>query len=139
MLSYEIQKAIYAALKASTELTPLIVDVCDNVPLQGESQDDTKFPFVKIGDDSYIDSSTNCSTGFDGSLQIRAYTRSGGGSKQLKTIQKAIYNALNRANLTVDNAQFIGLTWTDNPTTFTEPDGLTQTGIMNFRILVDNL
>jgi hypothetical protein len=139
MLSYEIQKAIYAALKASTELTPLIVDVYDNVPLQGESQDDSKFPFVKIGDDSYIDSSTNCSTGFDGSLQIRAYTRSGGGSKQLKTIQKAIYNALNRANLTVDNAQFIGLTWTDNPTAFTEPDGLTQTGIMNFRILVDNL
>ena len=139
MLSVEVQAAIYAALKASVELTPLIVDVYDNVPLQGESQDDSKFPIVKIGDDSFVADDTNCTTGFDGSLQIRAYTRSGGGSKQLKTIQKAIYTTLNRANLVVDNAQFIGLTWTDNPATFTEPDGLTQTGIMNFRILVDNL
>ena len=139
MLSNEIQAAIYTALKASSELSALIVDVYDNVPLQGESQDDTKFPFVKIGDDSYVGDDTNCTTGFDGSLQIRAYTRSGGGSKQLKSIQKAIYNTLHRANLTVADALFIGLTWTDNPATFTEPDGKTQAGIMNFRILVDNV
>lgn len=138
MLSNEIQKAIYDALKASAELTPLIVDVYDNVPLQGESQDDSKFPFVVIGRDSYIDYSTNCTTGFDGNIEIRSYARSGGGYKQVKQIESAIYKALNRATLTVENAQFIGLTYTNTGSHFTEPDGLTQAAITNFRILVDN-
>ena len=138
MLSNEIQTAIYTELKASTELSALIVDVYDNNPLQGSAQDPAKFPFVVIGRDSYIDSSTNCSTGFDGNIEIRAHARSEAGFREVKQVESAIYKALNRATLAVDNALFIGLTYVNTPAYFVEPDGMTQTAITNFRILVDN-
>jgi hypothetical protein len=139
MLSIEIQEAIYAQLKASVELSAIIVDVYDNVPQVGSAADNDAFPYVVIGDDSFADDSTNTTTGYDGNIQIRSFARSGGGKKQLKTIESAIYKALNRSSLTIDNGFFIGLTYVNSSPPFQDPDGKTQTAITNFRILVDNL
>ncbi len=139
MLSNEIQTAIYTALKASVELSAIIVDVYDNVPQIGSAADNSEFPYVVIGEDSFVDDSTNTTTGFDGNIQIRSFSRSGGGKKQLKSIESAIYTALNRVDLVVSNGLFIALTYVNSPPYFQDPDGKTQTAITNFRILVDNL
>ena len=137
-LSNNIQTAIYTALKASAELSSLIIDVFDNVPLQGSAQDDSKFPFVVIGQDSFSNFSTNTTTGFDGSLQIKSYARSDGGFKEVKQVESAIYEALDRIQLPVSSGILTTIDY-DTSNYFIEPDGLTQTAITTFRILVDNV
>jgi len=119
----EIQKAIYSALDSA-----LSINVYDNVP------DNAAAPYVVIGDDTVAEFDTDGERGFEATVTIHTWSTYRGRS-QVKEIMSAVYNALHRADLTVQGYNLLGCDF-EFSETFLESDGVTRHGVQRFRILI---
>jgi hypothetical protein len=120
----DLQPVIYAALDAA-----LTQQVYDYVP-QGAA-----FPYVRIGNDTLVPFDTDEDFGDDITVMIHVYSQYRG-SKEVQSIQKLIYNALNRSTLTVTGFHVLGVDqiYCD---IIEEGDGLTRHGLQRFRVLME--
>lgn len=138
MTPFELQKAIFTRLKNYTDLTDLLAGdprfsgvpaVYDHVP------QDTPFPYVVVGDDISIDFDTDDTAGSDSEVSIHVWSQFRGRS-EVKKIQREIYNALHRHDLSVDGTVTTVTVEAQEARSFLEDDGLTRHGVMDFRVLL---
>lgn len=141
---YEIQKSIYAKLRADANLYILLARdvqdksksaIYDNVPEAVDSGSDNVFPYITIGDDTAIDWDTDNSQGKEATLTIHSWSRYRG-RKEVKEIQGAIYNALHLSNLIITGYHSV-LMVSEYSETLVDPDGLTRHGVQRFRLIVE--
>ena len=128
-----LQIAIYEKLVAELD-----VDVFDNVP------DRQVGDYVVIGDDTFIDWSTDCTSGFEATLTIHTWTvppkgqNSFRGSTRCKLIQGDIYDILQRADFEVQDYQNLGADFEYQDVTL-DGDGVSYHGVQRFRIFLDTI
>jgi hypothetical protein len=119
MSALDLQKAIYDTLNGQLSCV-----VLQNVP-QGQP-----FPYCTIGDDTVSDWSTDGENGYDCTITVHTWSRSGS-MAETKTIQSEIYDTMHRIRAL--NA----LIWFDYSDVLSDPDGLTYHGVMRFRLQFD--
>ena len=120
----ELQPVIFSAIDAA-----LTAQVYDYVP-QGSA-----YPYVRIGNDTLVPFDCDVDTGDDITVMIHVYSRYRG-SKEVQAIQKTIYDALHKKQLTVIGYNVLGvdLIYSD---IIEEGDGLTRHGLQRFRVLME--
>jgi len=119
----EVQKAIFSTLSAALSTT-----VYDNVP------DNAVAPYVVIGDDTFVQMDTDLIVGFEATITIHSWSKYRGRA-EVKTIMGNIYDALHRAEFTVQGYNLLGCDC-EYSETFLESDGVTRHGVQRFRILI---
>ena len=92
--SWELQKAVYAALTGDSALMAMITGVHDHVP-QGAA-----FPYVTIGQSTARDWRTVGHKGVELTLIIQAWSRKRG-HKEAKQVLAEVYRIIDDAKLTV--------------------------------------
>lgn len=141
---YEIQKSVYLALRASTNLSALLAKdvndktksaIYDNVPEAVDSGSDSVFPYVTIGDDTALEWDTDTSVGKEATLTIHSWSRYRG-RKEVKQIQGAIYDVLHLSNLIITGYYSV-LMRSEYSETLVDPDGLTRHGVQRFRLIME--
>jgi len=141
---YEIQKSVYLALRASTNLSALLAKdvndktksaIYDNVPEAVDAGNDSVFPYVTIGDDTALEWDTDTSVGKEATLTIHSWSRYRG-RKEVKQIQGAIYDVLHLSNLIITGYYSI-LMRSEYSETLVDPDGLTRHGVQRFRLIME--
>ena len=137
MINAALQSALYQKLNGTTALTGLIAGIYDIVPqeLSEENPPEDVFPYVVIGDDRISAWDTDTEFGFEAKITIHVWTRAGG-REQNQLIQKQIYLALHRQTLSVTGYNTISATFTESDL-FIDADGLSQHGVITFRLLAD--
>lgn len=131
---FALQQAIYVALRDDATLislapkesvSPSEAKVYDHVPAA-----DATFPYVVIGPGETSDFSAKGLDGQEHSIHVHVWSRYRG-SKQVKQIQSAILDVLDRATLTVAGHTLVLLRF-EFSTVFPDPDGLTVHGTQRF-------
>lgn len=123
--SWELQKAVYAALDGDATLGALITGVFDHVP------PDTAFPYVTVGEVTVADASTMGKDGQAHTITVHSWSR-GRGRKEVKDIMAEVYRVLHKANLALTGHDLAGMMF-EFASTLTDPDGLTYHGVQRFR------
>ena len=126
-----ILKAVISNLKNTSAVTNLVsTRIYSNVP-----QKET-FPYISIEVDS-ADYSTKTFTGMEHTVQVNIYSRNKS-PKQVGDIRKAVYDALNRneSGLTLDSGVLSHIHYDGIGSVFKDTDGVTWTGIIQFRAIV---
>lgn len=124
MIGPELQKAIF------TVLHPVAEGRIYDTPPAGAT-----FPYVTIGDEQDIDDGSACGAAWEAFADVHFWSRSSAGSKvELKQLMQQATPLLVAISVTgfrvvVANAQ--------NSRAFTDPDGLTQHGVLTVRYLID--
>lgn len=126
----ELQTALFARLNSQ-----LNVPVYDAVPQAVDAGDNSAFPYVTIGDDLSSEFDTDTSIGFDTDCTIHVWSRYRG-KREVKQIQKAIYDALHLHNLSVSGYHTVMVLF-ETADSFMDADGITRHGVMVFRIVTE--
>ena len=128
-MSFELvaQQAIYDALNGNVGAT-----VYDHVPQLPSGQPAANFPYVVIGNDTFLAWDTDDQLGADITITLHIWSRAKG-MEEAKTIAGAIYGVLHRADLLI-----AGYTTIDCLCEFSEfmndPDNLTRHGVVRYRL-----
>ncbi len=141
--SVAIEQAIYTKLRADVSLGALLANsildgdagkaVYDRAPQSNLSElASGVFPFVVIGDDTAAEFDDDDTEGQETTLTLHAWSRYAG-KKEVKQVLDAIYNALHDKPLTV-TGQIVIFIFFEFMETIADPDGLTQHGVIRFRI-----
>lgn len=128
--SFEVQKAVYSALTGHAALTNIVT----SSGIVDEVCQDLSMPYVVIGDDTVTDWSTFGENGFNVLITIHSWSKKKG-RKQIKEIQKACFDALNRQTLTVTGYQFVNCQFLSEQS-FLDSDGTTRHGVQQFEIFI---
>jgi hypothetical protein len=118
-----IQKAIYNRLDAAL-----------NVPVYDDVPDNALAPYIVIGDDTMIEYDADQVLGFESTVTIHTWSTYRGRS-EVKSLMGLIYDALHRAEFTIQGYNLIGCDC-EYSETFLESDGVTRHGVQRFRILI---
>lgn len=128
MNDFAIQAAIYSRLTTYAPLTGY--STYDHVP------QNATFPYNVIGEGTATQWDTDDSVGSDATVTIHTWSRYRG-RKEVKEIQKLIYDALHRYELPVAGSHTVTVEW-EYTDTMLDPDGLTRHGVIRFRIITEN-
>lgn len=128
----ELQTALFARLNSQ-----LSVPVYDAVPQAVDAGDNSAFPYVTIGDDSASEFDTDTSTGFDTDCTIHVWSRYRG-RREVKQIQKSIYDALHLHDLSVSGYHTVMVLF-ESADSFVDADGITRHGVSIFRIVTEEV
>ena len=124
---WDIQQKIFSTLD-----TGLSYNVYDNVPALPEGMPQDKFPYVVIGDDTFVPFDDDDQVGVEGTLTIHVWSRYKG-RKETKVIQGEIYTLLNRASLPITGYNIVDSLF-EFSETFVENDGEYRHGVQRFRL-----
>lgn len=100
-------------------------------------QKEPTYPYVIIGDDSFIPFDTDTTVGRDVIASIHIWDNYNG-KKRIKSVMGEIDALLNRANFNVTGYHLINCVF-DSSDQFLEPDGKTYHGVLTYRILLDEV
>lgn len=126
-----LQKAVFLRLSGDSALAALVGGVYDRVP------QDANFPYVSIDPLKGTDWSTKTTRGMEFEVQVNVWSREGG-KKQAATIMEQIFALLHDASFSVENNTLV-LSRLAHSTVNVEKDGWTYAGIMQFRMLLENI
>lgn len=112
----DIQLAIYNLLNGA-----ISCHVSQNIK---QSQ---TFPYVSVGDDTIADWSTDDKDGFDATITIHSWSRSGS-MAQIKGIMSEIYDTMHR------NSALNAMMFFEYGEVLQDPDGVTTHGVQRFRL-----
>lgn len=104
-----------------------------NRVFEGRSPREPTFPFVVIGQMDGQADDTKTSDGMDLRVDIHSFSRAHG-KQQLRQMMGTILDALDQKSLTLDGFDLVQLTF-ETSTSFSDPDGLTEHGVQQFRAL----
>lgn len=123
-----LQKAIFDALTVA--LAP--AKVLDHVP------EKTPKPYVTLGDiDTEEWGCKNAEDGTEHLINVECFADGDRGRKQVRVMQRAIYDALHHQPLTVADSNLVLIRF-DSSSAGRLSDGLTYQGISRFRALVES-
>lgn len=126
-----LQAAVVAALKAYAPLVALIgAKVYDRVPAG------TVAPYVTLTGWQELNDDTDCSDASEAYFDVQAYSDAVG-RPQVANIASAVKSALNKTTPAVTGWGECEILH-NNTLYFTEPDGLTQRAVVNFKALLDS-
>lgn len=138
-----LQQAIFNALTGDSALTALLATspfgspalpaIYDRGPQAEESEDESAFPYVVIGDDTAIEHETDETQGQESTITLHVWTRYRG-KREVKLIFDALYAVLHEAQLTISGQLFVYCLW-EFSETFEDQDGLTLHGVTRFRVV----
>lgn len=134
-MNWELQVALFNKLNVSS-INNLVDGVYDHVPQESDAGDDSKFPYITIGEARANEFDTDDKLGFDATVVIHVWSRQRG-RKQVKLIQDQVYEVLHRANLTIIGYHFLSMDQ-EFAESFVDNDGLTRHGVQQFRVLFEN-
>jgi Protein of unknown function (DUF3168) len=129
--SWELQKAVHAALSANPALTGLLGGsrVYDDVPRGVE------FPYVTLGESTVRDWSTGSEDGQEHVLSITVWSRATG-EREVNQIMAVIRDALHDVALTVAGHRLINLRQ-DFSDARRDADGETYRGLLRYRAVTE--
>jgi hypothetical protein len=104
------------------------------VPVYDDVPDNALAPYIVIGDDTMIEYDADQVLGFDSTVTIHTWSTYRGRS-EVKSLMGLIYDALHRAEFTIQGYNLIGCDC-EYSETFLESDGVTRHGVQRFRILI---
>lgn len=119
---------VFDTLNSASAVTSLVTGVFDHVP-QG-----TAYPYIEIGELIENEHNTDDTNGVVASITIHTWSRLQG-RKETNSILEAIYNALHRATLTKSGNNFLSIDFVSSRS-FTDADGRTRHGVIEFNIIV---
>lgn len=125
---YNVQKAIYEKLVASSTLMAAVNGVFDYVP------QDTAFPFVIISDARASNISNLAKNGIEHRVRINIFSREAG-KKQAADIMGIIEGVLHNNSISVSGQTFVAMKFIDSSIEL-ENDGWTYRGTMDLRIIL---
>lgn len=139
-----IQQAVFTMLRADSALGALLPTsmfagdagkaVYDRPPQPDLAElASTVFPFVVIGDDTAAEFDTDDADGQETTITLHAWSRYRG-KKEVKQVLDALYNALHGVALTI-TGQISVYCFFEFMESMLDPDGLTQHGVIRFRIV----
>ena len=125
-----ILEVVYSNLIGNSELMDLVNDaVFDHVP---QTQD---YPYVNIGELVETEDNTDDQEqGVQASITIHSYSRKQG-RKETGDIQEQINKSLHRADLIASGFNFVTIDHVQSQS-FTDADGRTRHGIVEFNIII---
>lgn len=125
--NWELQKAIYQALTASTELTTLLggPDIYDHVPQKAS------YPYITLGQTIERDWSTSSEEGSEHLVTLHVWSQNGG-RKVAQEILAVINAELNNSLLTVSDHHLINIQHEFSEVR-RDPDDETFHGICRYR------
>jgi hypothetical protein len=126
--SMTVQLSIKTALDA---YAPLTAPVYDDVPQK------SAYPYVVIGDDVFTDRSTDTGLGRRVAVVVHTWSEYRG-KKEIKEMQGAIEDALERAILTIQGYNFVTIDL-ESAETFVDSDGRRRHGVQTFSCLIEKL
>lgn len=134
-MSFELaaQQAIFTRLDGQIGAG---VTVYDDVPMLPSGQPLANFPYVVIGNDTFLSWDNDDRTGAEMTITLHIWSRAAG-MKEAKTIAGAIYDRLHRQTFTVADCQFIDCLC-EFSEFMTDPDGETRHGIVRYRLTVQS-
>ncbi len=127
-----LQRGIYSKLVGSSALMSKIKGVYADVPQALDSEDESNFPFVTIGQDTLTGWDTKTTEGTIALCQIDIWSRSRN-LLEVKEIGSEIVDALNDMSLTIPSASHV-LTKVESVTYTRDPDGKTKRGMLMARV-----
>lgn len=124
-----IIKEIFDALKGNPTLLAIVTKVSDHVPQE------VAYPYVVIGElvDTPFDNDDDQRMS-NASLTVHSYSREWG-RKETHDIQAEITNTLHRATLAASGFNFVSIDH-EQSQSFTDADGITRHGIVEFKIIM---
>jgi hypothetical protein len=125
---YNVQKAIYEKLVASSTLMAAVSGVFDHV------SQDTAFPFVIINDARAANISNLAKNGIEHRIRINIFSREAG-KKQAATIMGIIEEILHNSGLSVSGQSLVSMEFIDSSIEL-ENDGWTYRGTMDLRVII---
>jgi len=136
-MSEQVQTAIavIAALKADATLTALLTTyaaspaVFTHVP-----QDLESYPYVVLFDSGMTSENNDAYLGFEGVFNLHSWTDQRD-MAVIGNIQKAIYDVLNHAELTMTGYEVPDIQQ-EFSTILRDPDGITLHGVQRYKILI---
>lgn len=130
-----VQQSVFTRLTSSVTLMSLVKGVYDK-PLQvADSGDNSKFPYINIGEDLIQGWSTADSVGVEATLIFHVWDRSRG-YKTVKQIQGELFTLLSRYELVISGYKLITLEFESNKI-FVDQDGITNHGVSQYRLFAD--
>lgn len=126
--TWELQKAVYAALTADAALMALITGIFDHVP-QGQA-----YPYLTVGDDTETDRNTFDRTGREPTMTLHLWSKYAG-MKQAKDIAERVVTLLDDQALVVTGWGHVMTTY-EFGEFLRDPDGETRHGVLRFRMLL---
>jgi len=142
----ELQKALVAKLRGDAALAALLAPhsfkaatpaVYDYVPQADKAEDDSKFPYVVVGDTTAAQWDTDDIDGHEHTATLHIWDRYRGGTR-VRAIQSAIYEALHRASLVLTGHSSI-FCYFDYSGTVGDPDPRTEHGVVRYRIVTQEI
>jgi hypothetical protein len=129
--AWELQKAVYAALKGDSALVALLggARVYDDLP-RGAA-----FPYVTFGPATVRDWSTGTEAGCEHLITLRAWSKAGG-EKEVHLVLEAIRGVLHEAALTLDGHRLVNLRY-ETSDALRGADGETYQGVARFRAVTE--
>ena len=119
------------AIKTALDAAALSAPVYDDVP-QGAA-----YPYIVIGDDVATDRSTDTVLGRRVAVVVHTWSEYRG-KKEIKEMQGAIEDALERAILTIQGYNFVTIDL-ESAETFVDSDGRRRHGVQTFSCLIEKL
>lgn len=135
MVEESSRTALYGALTGNSPLMALIKGVYDHVPQPGDPGEAAEFPYIALGDFTFIPWDTDTETGAEATATFHTWSRYKGRAEVAK-IHDALYAALHRAELTVAGFKLIGCEF-EYAEVLVEPDGETRHGVQRYRLVLD--
>jgi len=131
--AWELQKAIYATLKADSVFDGLLGGerIYDEVP-RGAA-----FPYVTFGPSTTRDWSTGTETGAEHLITLRAWSKAGG-EREVHLMLDALRAALHEASLSVKGHRLVSIRH-ETSDALRGADGETYQGIARFRAVTEPL
>jgi len=128
---WELQKAIYGALRGDTAVLGLVNDVYDHVPQGLDSDED--FPYIVVGDTTAVDQGTKSWHGQEHTIVLHIWSRYRG-FMETKQIMAAIYAVLHENEALAVTGHEVWLLRYEFGDTFLDPDGITRHGVVRYRV-----
>lgn len=125
------QQAIFTALNGNITAT-----VYDDVPILPNGQPLTNFPYVVIGNDTFVPWDTDDTVGGEMTITLHIWSRAAG-FKECKAIMGEIYAILHRAQLTVTGYNLVDCLC-EFSETMTDADGETRHGVARYRLTIQD-
>lgn len=127
--------AVIAALKANTALTnQLTTYVATPAVFTHVPQDLEDYPYVVLFESGLEVDDNDCNLGFDGTINIHTWSDVRD-MAVIGNIQKAIYDVLHHAELTMTGYSLVEL-HQEFSTILRDPDGITLHGVQRYRIIL---
>ena len=129
---FDLQKAIFDALKASAFVMALVDGVYDSVP-SGAFK--TKNAYISFGASDVVDDDADCILGGEHTLQLDIWSRNVGAAP-CKKIVDAVKAALHEVPLTLAETALVELRCTLRRV-FLDPDGVTYHGVVQLAASIE--